>query len=146
MSDVALSHNEIREAVNASDGEDPLIGMIINITFRHGILMLQTEEFIRVLDAKRTGTKYEPSVMLPGELALQEMLERAQQLEEQVLKLMETKKQRVPKWKREDEKIKEAIRQCAIERKGYNRTEVPKSTMFRWAQEYRETYLNIIDK
>ncbi|KAI7846941.1 hypothetical protein BDC45DRAFT_542382 [Circinella umbellata] len=128
MSDVALSHDEIREAVNASDGEDPLI-----------------EEFIRVLDAKRTGTKYKLLVMLPGELALQEMLERAQQLEEQVLKLMETKKQRVPKWKREDEKIKEAIRQCAIERKGYNRTEVPKSTMFQWAQEYRETYLNIID-
>ncbi|KAG2217453.1 hypothetical protein INT45_009652 [Circinella minor] len=126
MNKIALSHNEIREAVDASDGEDPLI-----------------EEFIRVLDAKRMGTKYEPSVMLPGELALQETLERVQQLEQQVLKLTEYKKQKIPRWERENEEIKKAIRQCAIEKKGYNRTEVPKSTMFRWAQEYREIYLNI---
>ena len=55
-------------------------------------------------------------------------------LEEEIIRVTERKKRIQTKWDKEDKEIKETIKQCAIERKGYNRTMVPASTMYHWVQ------------
>ncbi|KAG2217220.1 hypothetical protein INT45_013965 [Circinella minor] len=122
MESLALTHKEIRETVKVTEGEDPFI-----------------EEFIRTLDSMRQGKHYEPVDELPVVKEIQKIMEHIEHLQKEVIRLNENKRQVQTKWDKEDKEIKEAIKQCAIERKGYGRTVVPASTMHRWVQEYIKT-------
>ena len=55
-------------------------------------------------------------------------------LEEEIIRVTERKKWIQTKWDKGDKEIKETIKQSTHERKGYNRTIVPASTMYRWVQ------------
>ena len=67
---------------------------------------------------------------------VQELIQYMEQLQEEIMRLKKSKRRTVTKWNKDDQEIKKAIEQCAIERKGYNRTVVPASTMHRWVKQY----------
>ncbi|KAG2216416.1 hypothetical protein INT45_009913 [Circinella minor] len=112
MESSALTHREICETVKVTEGEDPFI-----------------EEFVRTLDSMRQGKHYEPVGELPVVKEIQKIMEHMEHLQKEVIRLNENKRWVQTKWDKEDKEIKEAIKQCAIERKGYGRTMVPASTM-----------------